>query len=153
MVGSTDIVGSEEEPMGQARDVLDRVTTLAVDEHNLESALDWYANDAVIQTPDAGEVRGREGIADYWRELLDALPDSHYEPIAKHETERTAIDEGYLIGTNTGPLSMPSGETLPATGRSVRLRGCDVATVENGRIIEHRIYFDQAEFLEQLGLA
>jgi ketosteroid isomerase-like protein len=28
-----------------------------------------------------------------------------------------------------------------------------VATVRDGRIREHRVYFDQAEFLEQLGLA
>jgi len=139
--------------MGQARDVLDRVTTLAVDEDNLESALDLYADDAVVQTPDAGEIRGRVDIEDYWRQLLDGFPDSHFEPIAKHDTGRTAIDEGYLIGTNTAPIRLPSGETLPATGRSVRLRGCDVATVENGRIIEHHLYFDQAEFLAQLGLA
>lgn len=46
---------------------------------------------------------------------------------------------------------MPTGETLQATGKSVRLRICDIATVEGGRIISHRFYFDQVEFLTQLG--
>jgi hypothetical protein len=32
------------------------------------------------------------------------------------------------------------------------VRGCDVATVEGGLITSHRIYFDQMEFLGQLGL-
>ncbi|MDQ4019216.1 MAG: ester cyclase, partial [Actinomycetota bacterium] len=51
-----------------------------------------------------------------------------------------------------GPLQMPDGETIPATGKQIRVRGCDVATVENGRITSHRFYFDQMEFLSQLGL-
>ncbi len=82
-----------------------------------------------------------------------AFPDASWEPVAKHEAGDTAIDEGYSFGTNTGPLQMPSGDTLPPTGKRVRLRGCDVATVKDGRIVSHRFYYDQTEFAEQLGLA
>jgi hypothetical protein len=57
-----------------------------------------------------------------------------------------------MVGTNTGPLVLPTGESMPATGRAVRLRACDAATVENGVVTSHRFYFDQAEFLGQLGL-
>jgi len=48
---------------------------------------------------------------------------------------------------------MPGGESIPPTRKSVRVRGCDAATVENGRVTSHRFYFDQMELLEQLGLA
>ncbi|WP_233512314.1 ester cyclase [Micromonospora deserti] len=131
---------------------MDQLTTAMVEERNVQSAMGFYADDAVIVTPDAGEVRGREGIADYWRHLIDAFPDSHYEPISKHEAGNAAIDEGWLEGTNTAPLSLPTGETVPATGRPIKVRSCDVATVENGKIKEHHLYFDQMEFLGQLGL-
>jgi hypothetical protein len=49
-------------------------------------------------------------------------------------------------------LSTLSGETIPATGKQINVRSCDVATVDSGVITQHRIYFDQMEFLEQLGL-
>jgi ketosteroid isomerase-like protein len=63
-----------------------------------------------------------------------------------------AIDEGYVVGTNTAPLPMPSGESVSATGKQIRVRSCDVVTVEGGMVTSHRFYFDQMEFLSQLGL-
>jgi ketosteroid isomerase-like protein len=138
--------------VGQARKVMDQLTTAMVEERNVQSAMECYADDAIIVTPDAGEVRGRDRIADYWRHFIDAFPDSHYESITKHEAGNAAIDEGWLEGTNTAPLSLPTGETVPATGRPIKVRSCDVATVENGKIKEHHLYFDQVEFLDQLGL-
>ena len=57
------------------------------------------------------------------------------------------------MGTNTGPLSLPDGSTVPATGKAVRVRGCDIATVADGMIVRHHFYFDQMELLTQLGLA
>lgn len=139
--------------MGQAREVMDRLTMLAVEEHDLPSALNCYAEDAVVMTPDAGEVRGRDHIAEYWSQFVDAFPDSHYEHVGRYEAGGTAIDEGYYTGTHLAPMTTPSGETVPATGRRVRLRSCDVATVADGRIVEHHLYFDQADLLDQLGLA
>ena len=139
--------------MGQARALLDRLTDAAVQQRNVDSILACYADDAVVVTPDAGEVSGRDRIADYWRQFIDGFPDSRFEYIHRYESGDAAIDEGYYIGTNTEPLTMPTGETVPATGRQVRIRSCDIATVDQGRITEHHLYFDQAEFLNQLGLA
>lgn len=48
---------------------------------------------------------------------------------------------------------MPDGQSVPPTGKSVRVRGCDAATVEEGQVKSHRFYFDQMELLSQLGLA
>jgi ketosteroid isomerase-like protein len=41
---------------------------------------------------------------------------------------------------------------MSATGNRVRLRSCDAATVEDGLVTSHRFYYDQMEFLRQLGL-
>jgi predicted ester cyclase len=138
--------------MGQAREVLDRLTEAAAENRDLGGVVACYADGAVVVTPDAGEVRGHQSIREYWRQFVDGFPDSHFDPIAKYEAGPAAIDEGYYIGTNSGPLRMPSGETMPPTGRHIKIRSCDVARVENGRIVEHHLYFDQAEFLDQLGL-
>ncbi len=95
---------------------------------------------------------GPRGTANF-NQFSQGFPDASWEPLSTLEVSNTAIDEGYFIGTHTGPLETPTGETIPPTGKQVRLRECDIATVENGLIASHRFYFDQMEFLEQLGLA
>ena len=137
--------------MGEARDAMDRVTD-AFFSNEWDTAAKLYAPDAVAVTPDRGEVTGKDNIVAWSRELVETFPDARYEPVNEYESGNTAIDEGYFAGTNTGPLQGPTGETIPATGKSVRVRACDIATVENGVITSHRFYFDQMDFLGQLGL-
>jgi hypothetical protein len=62
-----------------------------------------------------------------------------------------AINEGFWIGSNSAPLQVPSGQTV-AAGKQLNLRVCEVAIVEGGKIIRLDSYFDQVEFLGQLGL-
>jgi ketosteroid isomerase-like protein len=137
--------------MGEARDAMDRVTA-ATSANDAAATGACYADDAVLVTPDEGEIRGREAIVAYLLQLHDAFPDASYEYLGKFEDGATAIDEGYLTGTHTGPLQLPSGETLEPTGRRLRVRSCDLAEVRNGVLTRHRLYFSTAEFAEQLGL-
>ena len=104
-------------------------------------------------TPDEGELKGRDEIVRYLGGFLSAIPDFTWEPLAEHESGDTSIDEGWVVGTNTGPLPLPDGSIMPATGRAVRVRGCDIATVTGGVIVRHHFYYDQMELLTQLGLA
>jgi len=137
--------------MGQARDAADRMTAAVTTSRDLKALAACYSENAVAVTPDQGEITGREGITEYFRQLLDAFTDTQFEHIAKYESGNVAIDEGYFIGTNTGDLQMPGGKSMPATGRQVRVRNCDVMVVEDGLIRQHRFYNDQIEFLGQLG--
>ena len=137
--------------MGQARDVMDRLMA-AMDAKDKETLGNCYAVDAVIRTPDQAGISGREAIADYFFHFWEAMPDVTYERLATHEAGAVAVVEGFVVGTNTGQLSLPAGGTLPPTGRQVRVRSCDVARVEAGVITEHHAYFDQMELLGQLGL-
>jgi ketosteroid isomerase-like protein len=111
-----------------------------------------YAPEAVAVDPNVGEIKGNDGILAYLKGFHEAFPDFNWEPVNEFESGNTAIDEGYVVGTNTGPIPLPSGETIPATGKSLRLRECDIMTVENGVATSHRFYYDQMEFLDQLGL-
>ncbi len=131
---------------------MDRVTDV-ITGGSTDDVRQFYADDATIMTPDQGELRGGDAAAAYMGQFVQAFPDAVWEPVGKYEAGNTAIDEGYFVRTHTGPLELPNGEELPPTGKRVRVRECDVATVENGRITSHRFYYDQMEFLEQLGLA
>lgn len=111
--------------MGQAREVVDR-SIAEVHAHlpgqqlakikDLGSVAEVYATDAVAVTPDQGEITGRESIVEWYRQALEAFPDQEYEFLRKHESGNAAITEGYITGTNTVPLRLPSGESVPATG-------------------------------------
>lgn len=136
--------------MGQARELMDRMTN-CMRKHDFEGLASVYASDAVITTPDEGEIKGREGILGYLRRFSVALPDFDWEELGSCESGDTAVDEGWVVGTNTGPIETPS-QTVPATGRRVRVRCCDVATVRDGQIARHNFYFDQLELFGQLGL-
>jgi len=58
-----------------------------------------------------------------------------------------------MKGTHTGPMVSPEGEVPPA-GRAADIRMIFVLRVRpDGLIEEDRTYFDEAEFLKQLGLA
>ena len=138
--------------MGQAREVMDRLTT-AITAGNSDAIAGLYAQDAVAVTPDGGELHGRDDIAAYWRQMTEAVPDGSYQSVHAYEVGNTAIDEGVFHGHNTGPIQLATGETLPATQKEIRIRGVDFATVDDdGRIVDYRLYFDEMEFLGQLGL-
>ncbi|MDC0767432.1 ester cyclase [Streptomyces sp. HD] len=138
--------------MGQAREVMDRLTDAVTTHPDLGTLGELYAEDAVAVTPDGGEIHGRDGIVEYWRQMTDAIPDGTYESVHAYEVGDTAIDEGFFTGRNTGPIQLPSGETIPATQKEIKIRGVDFATVRDGKIVEYRLYFDEMEFLGQLGL-
>ena len=64
--------------MGQAREVMDRLTT-AMGDKDKDTLSSCYAADAVAFTPDQGEIRGREAISNYLFEFWVALPDVRYD--------------------------------------------------------------------------
>ncbi|GAA4030771.1 ester cyclase [Streptomyces sp. NBC_01352] len=138
--------------MGQAREVMDRLTDALTSHPDLKVIAGLYADDAVAFTPDEGEIRGRDGIVEYWRQMTEAVPEATFETLHAYEAGDTAIDEGIFSGRNTGPLQLPNGETLPPTQKEIRIRGVDIATVTDGKIVDYRLYFDEMDFLGQLGL-
>ena len=135
-----------------ARALMDEMTETAMVRHDAEGLRSLYSADCVIETPDAGTLHGRDGLVTWFSQFLKAFPDAAWESSYTHESGNVAIDEGFVVGTNTGPLGTPKGEELAPTGKRIRIRGCDVATVENGLITSHRFYFDQIELLSQLGI-
>ncbi|MCC9708930.1 ester cyclase [Streptomyces sp. MNU76] len=138
--------------MGQARELMDQLTEALTTHQDPKTIGNLFAEDAVAHTPDGGELHGRDAIAEYWRQMTDAVPEARFESLSSFEVGDTAIDEGIYSGTNTGPLAFPDGTSIPATHRNIRIRGVDFATVRDGRITSYRLYFDQLEFMNQLGL-
>ena len=137
--------------MGQARDLMDRATQ-AIFTKDWDALRALYAADVVVTGPDVGTLHGVDQLVDYMKQFAGALPDMTYAMTRTLETDTCAIDQGDVIGTNTGPIALPDGSTIQPTVKQVRMRSIDVATVDNGLISQHDFYFDQLELLTQLGL-
>jgi ketosteroid isomerase-like protein len=137
--------------VGEAREVMDRVTE-AVRAQDIEALKNLYAEDAVLETPDRGKIEGREEAVEYMAEFARAFSDIEFESLRKYESGDTAIDEGVFVGTHSEALVGPDGQEIPPTGKRIRVREADSATVEGGAVMSHRFYFDQMDFLAQLGL-
>lgn len=137
--------------MGQAREVMDRATE-AYFSKDYETLRGLYAPDVVASTPDAGTLHGVDALLEWNAALDEAFPDARFELTAGHEAGDCAIDQGDVIGTHTGPLRLPDGSSIAPSGKQVRMRSVDVATVRDGKIVKHDFYYDQLDLLTQLGL-
>ena len=138
--------------MAEAREVMDQVTKVVLEARDLEGVAKFLAIDVVAVTPDVGQIEGREQLVDWMRQRFDAFPDAQYQSLHKYESGNTAIDVGRYFGTNTGPLTLPTGESIPATGKTGDMRTCELATVEDGLITQYEFYFDQLDLMQKLGL-
>jgi len=130
---------------------MDRVTQ-AVLAGDLDTLREIYAPEVVVTTPDEGELHGVEAFIEWNRSFVDAFTDRGYHAERTLETADCAIDQGDFIGTHTRPLQLPDGQSVPATGKQIRMRSVDIATVADGKIVRHDFYFDQLDMLIQLGL-
>ena len=48
---------------------------------------------------------------------------------------------------------MPDGSKLPATGKRVKMQGCQVIEVEDGKMVKGTQYYNPMVMMEQLGLS
>jgi steroid delta-isomerase-like uncharacterized protein len=95
------------------------------------------------------------GVEKHGRAEIRELMDGTWRGIPNLKTELTRLiphgdwvaSEWTLTGTHTGDFP-----NLPATGRSLLIKGVSITQVQDGKIVCQRDYYDRARFLEQLGV-
>jgi ketosteroid isomerase-like protein len=122
-----------------------------INTNDFSDVADLFSADVVTQLPDAGPLTGIAPFVAYGQAFLQAFPDGRIHGDRSLESGDRIVVEGRFTGTNTGPLQTPAGE-VPPTGRSMVLPFADVFRVADGKITEHRIYYDTVGLLAQLGL-
>lgn len=133
--------------MASAREVIDRhVAAFGAKDSDAEP----WTEDAEMVNP-AGRFQGRDQVLGFFEVFWNALPDARLEITRSIEDGALAAAEGTLTGTQTGALQTPDGE-IPPTGRPVELRWGAMYEVRGDEIASEHLYFDQVEFLTQLGV-
>ncbi len=109
---------------------------------------EMVASDFVVHaTALNGEIKGREGIIQYFAALRSAFPDLTF-------TIEDHIAEGDRVVTRWSAQGTHLGEFqgMPASGKQIRVTGTDVDRIENGKIAECWMNFDELGLLQQLGV-
>lgn len=118
---------------------------------DIDATSELYAEDAVLVTPD-GTFEGRAAIHQFWKEDKATCPDSKSTVHAFFEQADAVAGEWTMVGTNTGPVHLPDGTVLPATGRHVEVHGMELRQFRDGKVVRHHVYWDNMGFARQLGL-
>jgi steroid delta-isomerase-like uncharacterized protein len=121
----------------------------ALNAGDLAACRSLFAEDVETITP-GGTMHSLDEWLAMGEAFLAAVPDMHHEIVRTFETDETIVVEGIYSGTQTGALVGPTG-TLPASGHSFAFPYVDFFQIADGKVVSHRVYWDNLGFMSQLG--
>lgn len=91
---------------------------------------------------------GRDGVREFYSDLLRAMPDFRIDMRQRHAGEAAVVLEVVISGHHSG-----AWRGLPPTGRWIEFPLCGVFTFDGeDRLAGEKIYYDRATILRQLGV-
>ena len=115
-----------------------------------DSDADPWAPDAEFIAPGV-QVSGRDNVLGFIAVFQEAFPDLRLEVQQLLTDGASAAAEGKMKGTHDGVFHAPNGDVAP-TGRALDLRWAAVYATDGDTIKSEHLFFDQMDFLGQLGL-
>jgi steroid delta-isomerase-like uncharacterized protein len=122
----------------------------AFNAHDADARMTTETSDIESVLPGGITLRGREEVVSFLRIFWDALPDAKLTRENELVAGDSVVIEGILTGTHSGTFRAPGGE-IPASGNPIRLRYAAVKRIREGQVASEHLYFDQLDFLQQLG--
>lgn len=118
-------------------------------QHDLEGVLATFGDAARYDDEPWDEhYDGHEGVREFYRQLMTALPDLQIEVLRQYVADDAILVEVIIRGTHSGEW-----KGLPATRRRVALPVCGIYTFDAGnRLAGEKIYYDRGTVLRQLGV-
>jgi len=116
-----------------------------------------HTEDVIVHWPDGHTTQGRDRHVADLQVMFTFAPDNrileHPARFGTHDGEWTAVT-GWLEGTFTRPMALADGTSIPPTGKAYRI---PMATIghwnEDGIMFEEFLFWDNGEFMRQIGLA
>jgi steroid delta-isomerase-like uncharacterized protein len=97
-------------------------------------------------------MRDRAAMAQYVQGWNTAMPDLNARLVHCVATDDEVAAEVEFTATNTGPMQMGAGPTMPPTGKPILGKGTFFGRVKDGKFEEVRTYPDVAGVMMQLGV-
>ena len=116
---------------------------------DVEKILNLYSDDCVWEDLAIGKVMsGKEEIRSFLNEWFAAFPDNTLETTSSITSGHFQCAEWINRGTHNGDFL-----NIPATGKTVSIRGASIIELRKGKIIRSTDYYDMASLLRQLGIS
>ncbi|MFH0917301.1 MAG: ester cyclase [bacterium] len=124
----------------------------AMNAHDHARMSSYHAEGFQFMAPGMPGPGGEAAHRAYMEQNWTAFPDLTFQ------TTQTIADGDYVVenwigtGTHDGPLAMPTGDSVPATGRTGTVPGSDTIEFKDGKMIRVDVYFDRMSLLANLGV-
>ncbi len=126
----------------------------AANAHDAAGMAAFYAEDAVFtEATYPGPMHGRAAVQKDAEMIFTAMPDIQLTVVTVVAQGDLVASEIMSVGTNTGPLNLPTGDQLPPSGNTVRVPMALFSRFDaDGLIAEEHRYIDLAGMMRQLGV-
>ena len=104
-----------------------------------------YAENAVLHT--VPETKGKANCIAYYANYVTGFSNRKFIVKETFAQGNKLVKYWQFKGKHTGTFF-----GIPATNKDVDVIGCTIATIVNGKITEEQDFFDNLEFLQQLGI-
>jgi uncharacterized protein len=108
---------------------------------------DTYFTKDVVMHASPNDITGIDSARAYYANFLTGFSDIQFTIKDVFGQEDKLVKYWNFKGTHTGDFF-----GIPATGKSVDLNGTTLVRMSNGKIAEERDFFDNLDFMTQLGL-
>jgi steroid delta-isomerase-like uncharacterized protein len=129
------------------KEILRKFIEEVINQNRIDRANDLVVEDFVELDPLPGQRQGREGLKEVLGMMRAAFPDMHW-------AVEEMIAEGDTVVTRFAWTGTHRGEFLgvPATGRSVAVKGVVIDQLDGGKMTRSRILMDSLGMMQQLAV-
>ncbi|MEA2570938.1 MAG: hypothetical protein QOI24_2939 [Acidobacteriota bacterium] len=126
--------------------IVRRLIEEAQEQGNHATIDELLSEDFVDHTPLPGVPGNRDGIHILFDALRSAFPDLRVTISEQIADDTRVVTRKTFNGTHGGSFI-----GIPASGNRVAFEVVDILALRDGKILEHRVIFDQLSLLQQLG--
>lgn len=116
---------------------------------DLEAIAAFWADDVDYKAPGVA-LRGLAARRAAERVWLDAFSDNAVDTYARFENGDEIVDFAVMAGRHTGPLALPGGQTLPATGATISGPYVARYTITAGKVTAQEVIYDRLALMTSL---
>lgn len=112
-----------------------------------------HHHDIIVHNADGKIIRGLDAHIDDLKQIFVFAPDTRVisHPIRIAKDNWTAV-QGEFTGTFSKPMPVDEGKTIAPTNKAFKLYMVTIGRWEDGVMKEEWLYWDNQEFMRQLGL-
>jgi steroid delta-isomerase-like uncharacterized protein len=115
--------------------------------HNLDAIDDLVAENYAELDPAPGQGPGRDGLRQALATFNESFPDNHWNTDERVVEGNKIVTRFHWTGTHKADFI-----GIPATDKSVSVKGVVIDEFQDGQMVRSRILMDQLGLLQQLGV-